>query len=77
MREPTIAEERLARIIAQYHGSQVIYRSRDGRVVTVAISRGDSPFAERSTYVHDHWREYVGAARAMIEHTGMREGYFE
>jgi hypothetical protein len=66
--KPTIAEERLARLIAFWHGQRIVF-FREGRAMTVAGSRGfSSGFAhETDRYVESHWREYVDAARAVME----------
>lgn len=65
-RKPTIAEERIARIIATFHGGHIIGR-QDGETMTIAKMRGDSPWAERSAYVERHWHEYVVAAGAAMD----------
>lgn len=66
--DPTIAEERLARLMAFWHGQKIVFR-RDGQTMTVAGSRGfSSGYAyETGRYVESHWREYVEAARAVME----------
>jgi hypothetical protein len=70
MDNPTIAEERLARIIAFWHGQKGLYpRPGGGGMVTVAASRGYGSGWARETdrYVERHWPEYVPAARAILE----------
>jgi hypothetical protein len=66
---PTIAEERLARTIALFHGSQVLYVKPGGGMVTVAATKGfNSGWGwETDRYVEAHWRDYVPAARAILE----------
>jgi hypothetical protein len=67
--EPTIAEETIARQIAFWHGSKVLfYKSGEG-AKTVAATRGfDSGWSwETDRYVDRHWREYVPAAKSIIE----------
>lgn len=67
--EPTIAEEHIARVIAQWHGTTVLfYKSGEG-AKTVAHTRGfDSGWAdERDKYADRYWKEYVAAARAILE----------
>lgn len=66
MEKPTIAEKHFAKLIAMWHGAQMIYRDRNG-MQTVASSHGyghwgDSP--ER--YAAVHWQEYVSAAQAVL-----------
>lgn len=65
---PTIAEERIARKIAFWHGQKVLYIS-GGEKVTVAATRGyKSGWAhEIDRYVDRHWPEYVAAAQALLE----------
>jgi len=69
MEQPTIAEERLARTMAFWHGSKVLYVKPGFGMVTVAASRGfDSGFAfELDRYANCRWQEYVSAARAILE----------
>ncbi len=66
---PTIAEERLARTMAFWHGAKVLYVRPGGGMVTVAALRGfDSGWAhETDRYADRHWPEYVPAARAILE----------
>ena len=66
---PTIAEEHFARLIAHWHGSQVLfYRSGEG-AKTVAHTRGfDTGWADtRDKYADRYWKEYIPAARSVIE----------
>jgi hypothetical protein len=69
MDTPTIAEERLARTIAFWHGAKVLYVKPGVGMVTVAASRGFiSGWAhEIDRYADRHWPEYVPAARAIME----------
>jgi hypothetical protein len=66
--EVTIAEERLARLIAYWHGQRIVVL-RGGGNLTVAGLRGyNSGWAwETDRYVDAHWREYVPAAMAVLE----------
>jgi len=66
---PTIAEEHLARVIAYWHGSKILFRRPDGQIITVADLREEpSGWADRiRVYVERHWGEYVPAARAVLE----------
>lgn len=69
MKDPTIAEERFARVIAHWHGSTVLYRRPDGLWITVANSYSMEPTGwawEVDRYVDNHWKEYLHAARAVI-----------
>lgn len=59
--------ERIAKLIAFWHGQKMIYRNKDG-MQTVASShgygnRGDSP----DQYMHAHWQEYTSAAERILE----------
>jgi hypothetical protein len=65
----TIAEERIAKLIAQWHGQKIVFHTRQGGNVTVAATRGfDSGWSwETDRYVEAHWNEYVPAARALLE----------
>lgn len=68
--EPTIAEERIARLMAHWHGQKPLYRDpKSGTLMTVANMRGTKTgwAHEVDTYVERHWREYVDAARAVLE----------
>lgn len=54
--------EKLARIIAHFHGSKIVV---DGE--TVAARRGYGSFGHSSdTYSNNHWREYIQAAEAVF-----------
>jgi len=70
MIQPTIAEERIAKMLAMWHGQTPLYREPGGLLVTVANSfmMERSGWAwELDRYVEMHWKEYLAAARAMIE----------
>lgn len=69
MDKPTIAEEHIARTIAFWHGSKVLYYKSEEGAKTVAATRGyDSGWSwEIEKYTDRHWQEYVPAARAIIE----------
>ena len=69
MTEPTIAEERIAKLIALFHGSQIKF-CRGGISYTIAMlalntDSGWSDVADR--YADRNWRDYLVAARAIIE----------
>jgi hypothetical protein len=66
--QPTIAEERIARLIAYWHGQKMVYH-HSGKSMTVAALRGyDSGWAwEVDRYADARWREYVPAAEAIIQ----------
>jgi hypothetical protein len=73
MTEPTIAEERLARSIAFWHGQMILYRRPDdGAAITVARLRNERYVwaGGAMDYADRHWREYVPAAQAMLEIRG-------
>jgi hypothetical protein len=68
--EPTIAETHLARTIALFHGSQMLYGSPlDGQWICVCDLREkmDGWGARFDRYAERHWQEYLGAARAILE----------
>lgn len=70
--QSTIAEERIAKMLAMWHGQTPLYRRQDiGVTVTVANSShlGDpTGWAwEVDRYVELHWKEYLAAARAVME----------
>lgn len=67
--EPTIAEERFARMIASWHGQTPLYREPGGNLITVANSHGDRTgwAHEVDRYVERHWREYIAAAQAVLK----------
>lgn len=70
--EPTIAEERIARMLAMWHGQTPLYRDqKSGVMFTVANSRTcGEPTGwawEVDRYVDGHWHEYLAAARAVLE----------
>jgi hypothetical protein len=68
--EPTVAEERFAKMIAMWHGQTTLYYKPGGEGrVTVASWRGTGTgFSyEVDNYVNKHWREYLAAARAVLE----------
>jgi hypothetical protein len=67
--KPTIAETHLARQMAFWHGSKVLYRRPDGQWITVADTREQpNGWGERfDRYAERHWEEYLPAARAIIE----------
>ncbi len=60
--EPTVAEEHYARLIAIWHGSKMVVGSKTVAAQGGYGSWGDSP----EKYAAAHWKEYVGAARAVI-----------
>ena len=67
MDKPTIAEEHFARLIAFWHGSKVLYY-KNGPVTVAALHGFDSGWSyETERYVDKHWKEYLLAARAIIE----------
>lgn len=68
MTEPTVAEERFARMIAMWHGQTPIARLPDGSLMTVANRDGSGTgFSwEVDRYVARSWMEYLAAARAII-----------
>jgi hypothetical protein len=63
----TIAEERVARLIAAWHRQKlVVHTRRDGNMTVAALRRFDSGWGwETDRYVEAHWDEYVDAARAV------------
>jgi len=67
--KPTVSEEHMARTMAYFHGSTVLYRRPDGQWMTVSDLREEpSGWAHRfDRYVDRHWQEYVTAARAILE----------
>jgi len=66
MDTPTIAEERLARIIAYYHGSKVLFY-KDGPKTVAHLAGFDSGWAyEYDKYADRFWKDYVPAARAVL-----------
>lgn len=68
--EPTVAEVAFAKKIAFWHGATPLYRKPGGDgLVTVASWRGTGTgFSyEVDNYVEKHWREYIPAARAVLE----------
>lgn len=69
MDKPTTAEEHIARTMALFHGSKMLYRSPDGQWICVADTREEpSGWGDRfDRYVERHWEEYVHAARAIID----------
>lgn len=70
MTEPTVAEETFAKMIAFWHGQKPSHRNSDGVLVTVATRGLREPRGwahETDTYVEKHWREYIDAARAVLE----------
>lgn len=69
MTEPTIAEERIARSLAFWHGQKIVYRRPDGEAITVARLRSERYrhwSAGPENYSEGHWREYIEAARAIL-----------
>lgn len=72
MIKPTIAEERIARLIAFWHGQKVIVVSRDRGNLTVAALAGfDSGwYWEIDRYVEARWPEYAPAAREVLRQRG-------
>lgn len=71
MIQPTIAEERIAKMLAMWHGQTPLYRRSDGVTIKVAhISSPADPTGwawEIDRYVDRHWKEYLAAARAVME----------
>lgn len=71
MIQPTIAEERIAKMLAMWHGQAPLYRDpKTGVLMTVANSNVMEPTGwawEVDRYVERHWKEYVAAARAVLE----------
>ncbi len=66
MDTPTIAEERMARIIAYQHGSKVLFY-KDGAKTVAHLAGFDSGWAwEYDKYADRRWQEYVPAARAVL-----------
>lgn len=66
----TVAEEHFARLIAHCHGATPLFRRpADSTTQTVAsLAGGGTGWAwEVDNYVNRHWREYIGAARAVID----------
>lgn len=68
---PTIAEEHIARMLAMWHGQTPLYRNpQTGVLMTVANSHSMEPTGwawEVDRYVERHWKEYLAAARAVME----------
>lgn len=66
---PTIAEERIAKMLALWHGQTPVWRDRDGTLQTVASYHGSRSGRswELDQYVDRHWREYLAAARGVME----------
>ncbi len=59
--------ELIAKIIAMFHGGKMVVQTREG-MQTVASLRGYGNSGDSlERYMHDHWREYDGAARAVID----------
>jgi len=71
MIQPTIAEERIAKMLAMWHGQTPLYREPHSRVlITVANQNVIQPSGwsvELDRYVERHWKEYLAAARAVME----------
>ena len=72
MIQPTIAEKRIAKMLAMWHGQTPLYRDQKaGVTITVANShtvQDPTGFAwEVDRYVERHWKEYLAAARAVME----------
>ncbi len=71
MIQPTIAEERIAKMLAAWHGQTPLYRDpQRGVLITVANSFSMEPTGwawEVDRYVNIHWKEYLAAARAVME----------
>lgn len=71
MIQPTIAEEQIAKRLAFWHGQTPLYRDPKTRVLmTVANSKVIEPSGwawEVDRYVDNHWREYLAAARAVMD----------
>lgn len=65
----SVAEEYFAKLIAQRHGQTPLYREPGGNLVTVANRSGSGTgwAWEVDNYVERHWRDYLAAARAVIE----------
>lgn len=70
MNQPTIAEERIAKMLAFWHGQHAFSRS-EGETKSVASWRlmveptGWSRVYDQ--YAEKHWKEYLHAARAMMD----------
>jgi hypothetical protein len=55
--------ERIARVIAHFHGSKMIVNNE-----TVAARRGYGSFGHSSeVYANNHWKEYEQAADAVLQ----------
>lgn len=63
MREPTIAQEHFARMIAFWHGATMVQGNKTMAAVHGFGSWGRSP----DLYADQHWREYVPAAQAVLD----------
>lgn len=63
MQEPTIAEEHYAKVIAMWHGATMVVNNKTVAAMHGFGSWGYSP----EQYMQRHWREYLVAARAIIE----------
>lgn len=60
--DPKTGTEIIAREIAMWHGSHITGATR-----TVASDRGYGSWAHSpEKYADKHWREYIGAAEAML-----------
>jgi hypothetical protein len=59
--------ERIAKLIALYHGSKMVLR-RDGETLTVAALAGYGSWGHSAEkYAEAKWQQYDGAAQAVIE----------
>jgi len=61
---PTIAEEFFARQMAMFHGGTML---SGGNTIASLSGCGTGWYWEVERYVDGHWREYVSAARVVIE----------
>ena len=60
-------EEKAARLIAQFHGSAMVYRDAGG-MHTVASMKGYGNWGHSpEKYAERHWHEYRVAASALME----------
>ena len=71
MIQPTIAEERIAKMLALWHGQTPLYRDqKSGVLITVANCNVFEPTGwswEVDHYIERSWKNYLAAARAVMD----------
>lgn len=73
MREPISPEiERIASIIAFWHGQKVIYYKDGPHTVASMHGYGDLP-SGRDRYMSRHWEEYTAAAIQIVKFIGTKK----